>query len=514
MESADITTTLPQNISICHQLISELLGTVESYKKTVASLEHRLDLLLRSRYGSKSEKINPEELFPQLRELFASSPAEQKVEPVKTEKISYERKVKGHGRNEIPAHLPREQKIYDIDESQKICACCGEKLERIGEDKTEQLNYKPASLYVLEHIRYKYACKHCQESIITADKNTYEPIEKGLAGAGLLSQVIVSKYADHCPLYRMEDIFSRSGIKIPRSTMCDWMAKSAEALEPLYNLMKQRVLKSKVIHTDDTPVDVQDNNSNKTKTGRLWIYMGDENNPYNVYDYTQSRSREGPDEFLENFQGFLQADAFGGYDGIYLTKPVKEVLCNAHARRKFYDARKIDSLLSHTALAYYKRLYDIEKEIKELSSQEKQKVRQEKSVKVFNEFKVWLEGITESQALPKSPIRQAINYCLGNWEALMRYIEDGDLGIDNNAAERLMRPIAVGRKNWLFFGSDKGGRTGAILFSMTQSARRHDLNIFAYVEYVLSRLPGISISRLYELLPEEWAKRQNKLQEN
>jgi len=509
MERMDAITALPNNINQCHQLIAGLLDSLKQYKHTIASLEHRLDLLLRNKYGGKSEKIDIDELLPGIRELFEQqqTAAEQKpVASVKTQTITYERKVAGHGRNEIPANLPREQKIYDIAESEKVCKCCSEKLERIGEEKTEQLNYKPASLYVIEHIRYKYACKHCQETIITADKNGYEPIEKGLAGAGLLSQVIVSKYADHLPLYRMEDIFSRQGVKIPRSTMCDWMAGSADVLEPLYELMKQRVLKSKIIHTDDTPVGVQDEGGNKTKTGRLWIYMGDNDNPYNVYDYTQSRSREGPDEFLNNFKGYLQADAFGGYDGIYLTKPVKEVLCNAHARRKFYDARKLDELISHTALAYYKRLYEIESEIKELSALGKKQVRQEKSLQVFTEFKIWLESITEMQALPKSPIRQAINYCLKNWDALIRYTEDGDLSIDNNAAERLMKPIAVGRKNWLFFGSDKGGRTASVLFSMTQSAKRHGLNIFLYIEDVLARLPGQPVSKLHELLPHYWAK--------
>jgi transposase len=514
MESMDAAITLPDNISSLKNIILELLDTLKGKDRLIGQLEHRLDLVLRSRYGSKSEKINLEELLPQLREFFASSPAEQKVEPVKTETITYERKVKGHGRSEIPAHLPREQKIYDLEESQKTCSCCGEPLQRIGEDKTEQLNYKPASLYVIEHIRYKYACRSCQETVLTADKDTYEPIEKGLAGAGLLSQVIVSKYGDHCPLYRMEDIFSRHGVKIARSTMCDWMAKSAAVLQPLYDFMKQRVLQSKVIHTDDTPVQVQDDNGPKTKTGRLWIYLGDGNHPYCVYDYTTSRSREGPDDFLNGFRGYLQADAFGGYDGIYLTKPVIEVLCNAHARRKFYDARKIDPLISHMALAYYKRLYQIEKEIKAFSSPEKCQHRQDKSVPVFEEFKAWLESITEVQALPKSPIRQAINYCLGNWAALIRYTEDGDLSIDNNAAEQQMKPIAVGRKNWLFFGSDRGGRTGAILFSMTRSAKRHGLNSFAYIEDVLRRLPGIPVNRISELLPDEWLKRQNQSEEN
>jgi len=506
MESTDANITLPDNISNLKGIIFELLKSLKDKERLIGQLEYRLDLLLRSRYGNKSEKINPEELLPSLRELFDQPGEEEKpsAEPVKTQTITYERRVKGHGRNEIPAHLPRQQEIYDLEESEKTCSCCGEQMQRIGENKTEQLNYKPASLYVIEHIRYKYACRHCQETIVTADKDIYEPIEKGLAGAGLLSQVIVSKYADHCTLYRMEDIFRREGVKISRSTMCDWMAQSAGILQPLYDLMKKRTLASKVLHTDDTPVKVQDKKSNKTRQGRLWIYMGDKNNPYNVYDYTSSRARAGPDEFLNGFHGYLQADAFGGYDGIYLTKPVMEVLCNAHARRKFYDARKTDSLLSHTGLAYYKRLYAIEKEIKDLSAEEKYKARQEKSLDIFKEFRQWLESITEAQALPKSPIRQAINYCLGNWDALVRYTEDGDLSIDNNAAENLIRPIAVGRRNWLFFGSDKGGKTAAVLFTMTQSAKRHGLNIFAYLEDVLKRLPGIPVNRLSELLPDEW----------
>ncbi len=512
MESTDAAITLPDNIQSLKSIILELINTLSNKDRLIGQLEHRLDLLLRIKYGSKTEKINPEELLPQLRELFEQSQVPQKEEPVKTQKISYERKVKGHGRNELPANLRREQNIYDLDESQKICSCCGEQLKRIGEDKNEQLNYNPASLYVIEHIRYKYACsnKDCRQTIVTADKNVYEPIEKGLAGAGLLSQVIVSKYSDHCPLYRMEDIFARHGVSISRSTMCDWMAQSAEILNPLYELMKKRVLGSKVVHTDDTPVKVQDNNHNKCRQGRIWVYMGDGENPYNVFDYTTNRSREGPDEFLNGYEGYLQADAFGGYDGVYLTKPVTEVLCNAHARRKFYDARNIDPVISHTALAFYKRLYAVEKEIKELSPQEKYNVRQAESVKIFDEYKNWLDSITEAQALPKSPIRQAINYCLNNWKALTRYTENGYLSIDNNAAEREMKQIALGRKNWMFFGSDKGGRTGAVLFSMTRSAKRCGLNIFAYIEDVLTRLPGQPINKLHELLPDQWAKSQNQ----
>jgi len=508
MHSMDANSTLPDNISSLKTLILELLNTLKGKDRLIGQLEHRLDLLLRRQYGRQSEKINPEDLLPGLRDLFVSSPPEPHSEPVKTETVTFQRKVKGHGRNELPAHLRREQKIHDLDDSQKVCGCCGEVLKRIGEDKSEQLNYTPASLYVIEHIRYKYGCvnKACEQTVVTADKSSVDPIERGLAGAGLLAQVMISKYGDHCPLYRMEDIFSRHGVNLSRSTLCDWMAQSAELLKPLYILMKQRVLESRVVHTDDTPVKVQDDDRNQCRQGRIWVYLGDDAHPYNVFDYTPSRSRKGPDAFLNGFEGYLQADAFGGYDGIYLTKPVTEVLCNAHARRKFYDVRHIDALISHMALAYYKRLYAVERQIKDGSPQEKHAMRQAQSLPIWAEFKTWLESITEAQALPKSPIRQAINYCLKNWDALIRYTQDGVLGIDNNAAERQMKQIALGRKNWMFFGSDKGGRTAAILFSMTQSAKRSGLNLFTYIEDVLTRLPGLPVSRLHELLPDQWAK--------
>lgn len=512
MHSMDANVTLPDDISSLKALVAELLDTLKGKDRMIGQLEHRLDLLLRSKYGRQSEQIDPEELLPGLRELFVSSPTPPPSEPAKTETVSFERTAKGHGRNTLPAHLRREQKIHDLDDSQKVCDCCGEALKRIGEEKSEQLNYIPASLYVVEHIRYKYGCvnKACEQTVVTADKSGDGPIAKGLAGAGLLAQVMVSKYGDHCPLYRMEDIFSRQGVHLSRSTLCDWMAQSAELLKPLYAVMKKRVLESRVVHTDDTPVKVQDDGRNQCRQGRIWIYLGDDAHPYNVFDYTPSRSREGPDAFLDGFVGYLQADAFGGYDGIYLTKPVIEVLCNAHARRKFYDARHIDAVISHTALAFYKRLYAVERQIKELSPPEKQAIRQAQSLPIWAEFKGWLESITEAQALPKSPIRQAINYCLKNWEALVRYTEDGELSIDNNAAERQMKQIALGRKNWMFFGSDKGGHTAAILFSMTQSAKRSGLNLFTYIEDVLTRLPGLPVSRLHELLPDQWIKQHTE----
>ncbi|KKL14062.1 hypothetical protein LCGC14_2519530, partial [marine sediment metagenome] len=413
-------------------------------------------------------------------------------------------------RKPLPADLPREKIEYDLDESQKVCDCCGEQLERIGSETSEQLDFVPAVLKVIEHVRFKYACKHCEQTVVTATKD-HQPLEKGIPAAGLLAHVVVSKYVDHLPLYRLEGIFRRHDIDITRSTMCGWAGSCADLLWPLYELMEKEVLQSKVINTDDTPVRVQDKTlDKKTRIGRLWIYCGDKNHPYNVYDYTTSRSREGPQSFLQDYQqGYLQADAYAGYNFIFDDpyRSVLELLCWAHARRKFYEARKHEPQLSHTAIVWIKLLYDVEKEIKELSSEQKYAVRQEKSVPILNDFKEWLDGITLEQALPQSPIRQAINYAINGWEALCRYTEDGDLAIDNNVAERQMRPIAVGRKNWLFFGSDRGGRTAAILSSIAQSAKRHNLNVYVYLRDVIARISDHPASQLHELLPDNWTTR-------
>lgn len=507
---------LPQNISVCHQMIVELFETVRQLQRTNSQLEHRMDQLLRRYYGPRSERISPEELLPFVEDimgLLQSQNDEQAVgqeEPAQGDTI-VKPKHTSHGRRTLPSNLPRKQEIHDLSEAEKLCNCCGEMMNRIGEEKSEQLDYEPSSLFVVEHLRYKYACKHCEESIATADKTT-QPIEKGLAGAGLLSHVIVSKYADHQPLYRLEGIFRRNDIEISRSTMCDWMAQCARLLEPLYTVMKQDVLKSRVIHTDDTPVRVQDKNIDKTRTGRFWVYLGDKEHPYAVYDFTASRSREGPDQFLGDYKGYMQADAFGGYDGIYVSKPIVEVLCWAHARRKFYDNRKIDPKRAHAAIAWIKLLYEIEERAKNLSADETLLLRQKEAVPILNEFKTWLESHSETDVLPKSPMRLAINYCLKNWDALKRYTENGELSIDNNAAERAVKPVALGRKNWLFCGSDNGGRTAAILFSLTQSAKLNNVEPFRWLRDIIARISDHPASKIAELLPDYWQK--NKKQES
>ncbi len=339
------------------------------------------------------------------------------------------------------------------------------------------------------------------------------PIDKGLPGPGLVAHVITSKYADHAPLYRQEAMLARHGVEIARSTMCGWMKAAADLLAPLVALMALQVRQSKVIHTDDTPVPVQDPGRGKTRTGRLWVYLGDAEHPYTVFDYTPSRSRDGPASWLKDYMGYLQADAFGGYDGIYAGGGVVEVACWAHARRKFYDARTSDAARAHQALAMIRLLYDVERDAKEkkLDAVRRQALRQERSRPLLGQLQQWLEA-ERPGVLPKSPMGTAIQYTLNNWDALIRYAseDDGHLAIDNNAAERAIRPITIGRKNYLTLGSNAGGRTAAILYSLTASAKQHGLDPFVYLRDVLATVAAAPLSQLDQFLPDHWKQQQLK----
>jgi transposase len=350
------------------------------------------------------------------------------------------------------------------------------------------------------------------------------PIAKGLPGPGLLADLIVSKFTEHMPLHRLERRYERQGLFLPRSTTCDWLAASAELLRPLYQLMVSVVLQSRVIHTDDTPVNMQEATSGDGHVlimARMWGYLGDADHPYNVFDFTPNRKRDGPQLFLAKFQGYLQADAFSGYDGLYLPNArdgvarISEVACNAHARRKFYDARTSDAARSHQALAYYAQLYELERSAKDLAFDDEQRrqMRQDLAVPIFTKFRTWLDGV-RADVVPKSPLGEAIQYALNNWTALVRYTEAGYLAIDNNVAEREMKRIAIGRKNWLFVGSLKGGKTAAVLMSFTSTCHRLGIEPWAYLQDVLSRLPTTPAEQLGDLLPDRWqAPRQAKAAE-
>lgn len=532
--------TLPDNVDTCHSVINQLGEQLRDANLKISKMEHQLAELLRKLYGRSSEKLDPRQMAL-FAELFKELQAAENNGIVVDEPVAAEKPRNnggGHGRRRIPDDLPRERVIHDLDDDEKPCPCCGKQRELIGQETSEQLDYEPAKIKVIEHVRLKYICKSCEQSAaqggpqIEVAAKPPAAIEKCLAAPGLLSYVIVGKYGDHLPLHRIETILSRHDIDISRSTMCDWMAQSADALLPLYDLMIDQVRQSDVIHTDDTPVDVQDRKLSKTRQGRFWVYVGDVRHPYIVFDYTSSRSRDGPMGFLKNWgadrKRYLQADAFGGYDGIYAGHAggnVVEVACWAHTRRKFFEARHTDHMGSAHALGMIRLLYEVEDKAIRMFDDQKDKVdaktlarirlelRVASSQSILQKFKSWMESqqtANGGRTLPKSPMGQAITYAMNQWQALCEYCTSGELNIDNNAAENALRRIALGRKNWMFCGSDNGGRTAATLFSLIASCQRHEVNPFVYLKDVLTRIAGHQHNKLAELLPDKW-KEQAKL---
>jgi transposase len=545
---------LPDDPALLKRLIAQRDAVIEQIKREAAeqmeSLRLRLeaekraaiDAILRRFYGPRSEAFDPTQLL-----MFGVTAApDMPIDPASDEATAAEaesgqklttRRINHHkhGRRKLPDHLPRRQILHDLTDEQKKCPCCGEARACIGSETSEQLEYIPARFEVLQHVRHKYACKHCGDGKCqTCDGKAHidiatkeaQPIEKGLPGPSLVAYVITSKLGDHLPLYRLETIFDRSGIDIARSTMCAWMLAASRAVKPLTDLMAQRVRQSQAIHTDDTRVPVQDDDvKGKCKSGRIWTYIGDQANPYVAYDYTPDRTRAGPMAWLDKFSGYLQADAYGGYDGIYATG-VTEVACWAHARRKFFDAKETDGRRAAQMLAMVAKLYAVEDEAKAkiaalladnppsagsgqaaapLDEQHAiiRALRQEKSQPILAEIKIWLDREKEV-VLPRSPMAQAIQYTLNQWDALCRYVEHGWLNIDNNAAERALKRVAIGRKNWLFAGNDAAGASHARLWTLIASAERHGLDPQAYLRSVLAKIGQTPMSELDQFLPDVW----------
>ena len=490
---------LPADLDTARRQIRERAETLRRQGGLIAGLQHQLEQLLRDRRGKKGEEVDPDQLLLFARDILARAeprpPSPRPPAPAGS-------KPGGHGRKPLPASLPRKRIVHDVAPEDLACPECGGDRRPMGEEVREQLEYIPASLVVLEHVRPKYACKCCEAHVVIAARLP-EPIEKGLPGTGLLAHVITSKLADHLPLYRQEAIFRRHGVELARSTMCDWMAACAGLLEPIVGAMIRRILASKVIGTDDAPVTVQDHAGQGSKAGRPWAYLGDRDNPFVVYDYTPDRSADGPERFLKDYRsGYLQSDAYAGYDGLH-RRGLVEVGCWAHARRKFRDCRTSDPERSHAAIARIGRLYGVERESRDGAWDDARLLaaRAEWSRPVLESFGAWLEGETK-KVLPRSPIGEAIAYTRSNWVALTRHLEAPYLSIDNNATENAIRPIALGRKNWLHPGSDRGGRTAATLLSLVQSCKNLGNEPFAYLRDVLDRVSTHPARRIEDLLPD------------
>jgi len=398
--------------------------------------------------------------------------------------------------------LPQIRHEHDLDEAEKVCSCCGRQMDCIGEDLTRELELQPAKLEAHIHVRPKYACRHCKQGV-SAARLPQRPIPGGIAGPGLVSEVLVSKFSDHLPLYRLEDILVRSGVYIARSTLCDWVKFAAELFQPLYELQRKLVLQSTVMWTDDTPVTVLGGLEGSLQ-GHFWTYIGHEQ-PYSVYDFTKSRSRDGPAKFLQGFQGYLHADAFTGYDAIFLGShaALHEVACWAHARRRFFDAVKSYPRESHQVLEWIRQLYDIEDRARTWSPEARLQLRIAESIPVLDKIESYTVELAV-KALPKSSLAKAVHYARNQWAALRRYTEDGRLTIDNNVSERTLRHQAIGRKNWLFLGSEAAGPRAAVLCTILAGTKRHRIEPWAYVRELLLRLHADD-PQLEKMLPDRWA---------
>ena len=397
---------------------------------------------------------------------------------------------------------------HDVPEAEKLCSHCGELKARIGEDEARVLQFIPAHFELHVHILPKYACSHCRDGVV-APEPPPRPVSGCIAGAGLLAEVVVSKFAEHLPLYRFEDISTRYGLYLSRSTLCDWIGKVADLLGPLYELQKELVRQAAVIWTDDTPVTVLGGEKPGSHKGRFWVYIGPAAFPYDVYDFTKNRKRDGPAQFLAGYAGYLQADAFSGYDGIYTGSDWPDsrsgllVACavGSSSRR----GRRLPAEAS-LILEMIRRLYEVEDRARPLDDAARRALRQAEAVPILERLRGELDRLS-SKLLPKSALAQAVGYALNQWQALCRYTEDGRLTIDNNVSERRLRDQAIGRKNWLFLGSDEAGPRAAVICTIIAGAKRHRLEPWAYLNDVILQL-SVDASResLERLLPDRWAQ--------
>jgi len=497
--------TLPKDIDVLQKIVLDLCEQLKHESAEKDKYRSLIRELLDAQRNRKSEQLSKDQLAL-FEELWKASQPEEVIEEAGTAETESDQNPpeapakKRSGRQPLARHLVRERIVHDLAEADKHCAGCGKDLHLIAEETSERYEYIPASLKVIEDVRLKYGCD-C--TVKTADKPP-QPIEKSTAGASLLAQVIVSKFADHQPLHRQEKIFERQGVNISRKTMGGWLPSVAELLAPLYQASKKLLFESKAIGTDDTGVKVLDRKLPFARIGRIWPYVGDAHHPVVVYDYTPTRGRNGPAKFLEGYQGYLQADAYSVYDAFF--KPARgltEVGCWMHARRYFFKALESDQQRMGPALHLIARLYGVEDRSKGLTAEERLALRQRLSAPVMEKLHKYVLEIRQ-EVLPKSPAGAAVRYALNQWEALTRFLEDGELEIDNGASERANRPIAIGRGNWTFFGSDNGGKTAAVLLSFIAMCKRNAVEPFAWFRDVLSRVATHPISRIEELLPHNW----------
>ena len=478
-----------------HQLIVSRDDEIEQLKLLIAKLR-------RMQFGRSSEKLNRQIEQLELR-LEALQVNDAETVAAMPEPVTSMESVARSVRKPLPAHLPREVRTHSP--KQESCPDCGGELRKLGEDVSEMLERIPESFIVIRHVRVKLACACCERIVQAAAPS--RPLERGMAGPGLLAHVLVSKYGDHLPLYRQAEIYAREGVELDRSTLADWVGGASRLVQPLVEALRRHVMSAAKLHADDTPVPVLAPGLGKTKTGRLWTYVRDDRpagdrTPAAVwFAYTPDRKGEHPKEHLRQFTGTLQADAYAGFEQIYEGGRIQEAACWAHVRRKFYDIQVAHkSLVAAEALERIGALYAIEKEIQGRLPEQRREMRNTRSRPLLGSLKQWLEE-TLVKLSKKSDTAMAVRYALGRWKALMRYCDDGRLEIDNNAAERALRAVALGRKNYLFAGSDRGGESAAAIYSLIGTAKLNGIDPERYLRNVLSHIAEHAINRIDELLP-------------
>jgi transposase len=468
-------------------VIVELRGVVDDLRKTVESQQNHIHKLVKMTFGRGGERVEGPTLFDAMTPPEAA-PAILDATP---EPIAWTPKRRGHGRLPKPADLPRRREELDLAESEKPCPCCGTLRIRIGTSIHERLDYEPASLFVRELVRPTYACRRCEpagDANIVKAPLPPQPIPKSGIGAGLLAHVIVAKFVDHLPLHRQERILARHGLDVRRSTLCDHLHRCGELLTPLYDLLRERLVRSFALHADDTPLVLL----RPKRTAYAWVYLGDAANPVTLFDLTPGRKQEFPSLFLRGYTGFVHADAYVGYHPVHAH--TRHLGCWMHARRKFVDAQDNDPRAVE-ALAFIRTLYAVEKDLKiqrdtrgdRFPDAEFAAERQARAGPILAQFGDWLEEHHRTTP-PKTLLGQALDYTRNQWSTLTRYATDARFAIDNGAAERAIRPLTVGRANWLHIGGDTGLKTAAVLLSICATAVRNGFEPWRYLTTTLDAL--------------------------
>ena len=501
LSSALKITSRDTEISTFEAEISAYKNEVHARDLLIEKLQHQLAGMQRHRFGSTSETLDQLELTLEEREIAQAAEAAELPEPSDTV-AEPKKKPK---RKPLPPHIPRHDQVISPGDN---CGDCGGTLKKLGEDVTEELEYIPGRFIVNRFIRPRMACACCEK--IHQSPLPSRPIERGRPGPGLITHVCVSKFCDHIPLYRQSQIFGRDGIDLNRSTLASWVGQAAWLLKPLAELIGRHVLAGQAIFADDTPVKMLAPGNGKTKTARFWAYVRDERSwnsnapPAAYYRFSPDRKGKWPREHLHDFEGWMHADGYAGFNELYRLGKIDEVACMAHIRRKFVDVHKSQgSAIAEEAIKRIATLYAIEKEARGQSPDQRVKIRQAKAKSRFNDLEDWLHSQLPKLSR-KTPLAGAIRYALTRLKKLRPYLDHGFLEIDNNTAERAIRGLAIGRKNWLFAGSEGGGKTAAIIYTLIETAKLNGINPQAWLTDVLSRIADHKINRIDELLPWNW----------